>query len=704
MKRLILVVIATASVMAEEIVLDSMSVTATKVERETKEVPQSVAVVDSKEIEEKNVLNVKDAINTIPGVIAMDKSNGYDSRLIIRGAGLKARYGVREIMVMRDGVPMTDPDSFSRMDFIDVDDMESVEVYKGPGSIMAANASGGVVSINSKSVFDTDNNRFKVGYGSFNTVNANIKASYAVDENDYVGVSVSRRQSDNSWREWNEFDTTQASLKYGHIFEDDASVEMEFSYSDSNLQLPQSLSEVGFEHYLETGETLNDPVNGTSAFQYSGRYSQSYYVNLRYEKEFGDLTFKPQVYLTQWDHLHPVTGIINETNGHYVGGGDLAFDYKHRLFGNDANFVFGVSARADSYKESEKYEYADYDEGPQYPSPFAPIVISQVNSDQKGDLASTEDGLSALYGIYMQESFRPVKDLIVDIGLRYDRLDFDISGEEYSRYDYAAGNYVDVNSSESAYDLREGYNLYSPKIGATYALTKSLNVYGLIASANQAPTDSEVKANFTYFGVPSSLKASTSINYEIGLKQRSAGLSVDFSLYYNDVRDEIVAVKGLDDATYYTNAGKTKRLGAELAMDYFITKEFDIGGAGSLYDYSYVDYVDSGVDYSGNKQRYIPDYQYSLFTGYRNGGFSSRLEGISYGAYYMDDANTEKYDGFTLVTNLMFAYRLDAHKLQVNVNNIFDKYYATEANKTPYSYSYTPGTPRTAMLTYSYAF
>ncbi|MEE8588815.1 MAG: TonB-dependent receptor, partial [Sulfurimonadaceae bacterium] len=562
----------------------------------------------------------------------------------------------------------------------------------------AANASGGVVAINSKSVFDTDNNRFKLGYGSFNTVNANIKASYAIDENDYVGISVSRRQSNNSWREWNEFDTTQASLKYGHIFEDDSSVEMEFSFTDANLQLPQSLSQQGFDEYLETGETTNGDTQGT--WQKSGRYGKSYYVNLRYEKEFGDLTFKPQVYLTQWDHFHPVTGMINQTNGHYVGGGDLAFDYKHELFGNDANFVFGATARADYYKDSEKYEYRDVTSGFST-DPFPHATILRVNSDEKGALASTEDGTNLLYGFYVQESFRPLKDMIVDIGLRYDRLDIDITGDETTKYNYYLKRY-EVGIGE--YSLQEEYNLYSPKLGATYALTNTLNMYGLIAAANQAPTDSEVRANFSY-GVATKLDASTSINYEVGLKQRSADLSVDFSLYYNDVHDEIVAVKGLANATYYTNAGQTRRLGAELAVDYFITDEFDIGAAGSYYDYSYVDYVDEGVDYSGNELRYIPDYQYSLFAGYRIGGFSSRLETVSYGEYYMDDANTEKYEGFSLITNLMLAYKMDAHKLQLNINNIFDKYYATEANKDTYNnHYYTPGTPRSAMLSYSYAF
>ena len=324
-----------------------------------------------------------------------------------------------------------------------------------------------------------------------------------------------------------------------------------------------------------------------------------------------------------------------------------------------------------------------------------------MTSDEKGVLASTEDGLSALYGIYLQESFRPVEDLIVDIGLRYDRLDFDITGNETTRYDFAQGKYI---LGEGDYNLQEAYNLYSPKLGATYALTNTLNMYGLIASANQAPTDSEVRQNFSYDKLLPSLKASTSINYEVGLNQRSADLSVDFALYYNDIRDELVAVKDAFGDTYYNNAGQTRRLGAELALDYFITNEFDLGATGSLYDYTYVDYVDDGVDYSGNKQRYIPDYQYSLFAGYRIGGFSSRLEGISYGDYYMDDANTEKYDGFTLVTNLMLAYQLDAHKLQVNVNNIFDKYYATEASLADGRYGYTPGTPRMAMLSYSYAF
>ncbi len=110
-------------------------------------------------------LNIQDAIKDIPGVNAESSTNSPSPRLIIRGAGLKARYGVREIMVMKDGVPLTDPDSFTRFDFIDMQDVSSVEVQKGPGSINALNTTGGVIQLITKSVFEDGEDRIKVGVG-----------------------------------------------------------------------------------------------------------------------------------------------------------------------------------------------------------------------------------------------------------------------------------------------------------------------------------------------------------------------------------------------------------------------------------------------------------------------------------------------------------------------------------------------------------
>lgn len=668
--------------------LDQISITATKIARESKAVPQSVAVVDEAQIERENAMNINDVIDNIPGVQAVSKNNGYDSRLIIRGAGLKAPYGVREIMVIRDGVPMTDPDSFTRFDLIDIDDMEGVEIYKGPGSIYASNASGGVVFIKSKSVFDDQQDRVKLGVGSFNSLNFNAKKAVTLNENDSIAFNVSRRQSDNDWRDWNKFDTTQFSVKHGHFFEDDSVLETEIAYTEANLQLPQSLSAEEFAAYKNTGETTN--TNGD--WRKSGRYSNMLFINSRYETTMGAYTFKPQVYFTQWGHYHPVTGMINDAQDNKVIGTDLAWNRSHELFGNSAEFLFGFTARTDIRENGKKYTYRDV------------AADGVVLTDSKGDLAQVEDSQNNILGAYIQDSFSPFKNLMVDVGLRYDRVDLSIDGNEMLAYNWGSGTYV---PGAGDYSYSETYHLFSPKVGLTYALTDQLNVYGIVASANQAPTESEMQA--TRDNAPNvDLKASTSTNYEIGLKHRSKTWSADLAVYFNQLSDEIVKVEN-GYADYYENAGKTEKKGIELTAAYQLTPQWAIGASGSRSEYRYVDYISGDNDYSGNLLRFSPDYQYSVFVDWKKGPYSARVETTGVGEYYMDDANSEKYSGYSGVSHLTMGYDRKAHKVALSVHNITDERYAAEVSKTvsswgPDSYYYTPGAPRNIMLSYQYKY
>ena len=162
-------------VMAEEVVsgkLDEISVTATRIERKTSEVPASITVISEEQMNDTKMFNVKEALSGTPGVLIESTNQGYDSRLIIRGAGLKAPYGVREIMVLRDGVPVTDPDGFTRLDMIDTQEIERIEVVKGPNSTLwGANASGGVINIISKNPLERSGGVLKLGAGERRTYN-----------------------------------------------------------------------------------------------------------------------------------------------------------------------------------------------------------------------------------------------------------------------------------------------------------------------------------------------------------------------------------------------------------------------------------------------------------------------------------------------------------------------------------------------------
>lgn len=683
---------------AETINLEQMSVTATKVEKATKEISESIAVVDEKTIEDKNILNIQDALQNIPGVIAESSSNSPSPRLIIRGAGLKARYGVREIMVMKDGVPMTDPDSFTRFDFIDMQDVSSIEVQKGPGSINAVNSTGGVIQLITKSVFDEDKNSIKVGVGNDNQKNVNLKLRGAIDENDFASFTFSSRKIDNSWRDNNEFDTTQATLKYGHIFDDESTIENELSYTESNLNLPASMTREEFEIFKQTGKQ-HDTSN---QWQNSARDSKIVSLNSKYEKEVGNITYKPRFYFNSWEHYHPVTGLINDSDDNKVFGTDLEFNAAHKLFSKDAMFVGGVTLKMDKTNDSKKYQYRDI-QTQTVTSGWPPSSVTQIVktlSNEKGLLAGTEDSQTLLYGTYLMESFKVTDKLGFDISARVDKLKFDIDGNEITTYDYSTKSY---KAGIGEYAIDNSFTLLSGKVGSTYAITDNTNIYASIAGANQAPTTSELGEN-------EDLEKSQSVNYEVGLKTRTDDYSSDLALFQNFVDDEIIQIKDANGNSIYDNAGKTDKKGLEYNLAYDLTSSIQVGGAYAYSNFKFDTFNESVrgslVSRDGNYMPFIPKNQYSLFAAYNlANGFKTRVTARTYGSYYMDNANTQKYEGYDLITDFMVGYEKNSHNIQLNINNLFDKYYASEASKDVYGVeSYKAASPRMTMLTYTYKF
>ncbi|MDO5687082.1 MAG: TonB-dependent receptor [Neisseria sp.] len=691
MKKQILFALLCGQAFAEDITppqqIDDISVTATKMERATKDVSQSIAVVGKEQLENKNVFNITDAIDNIPGVQISSANGGYDAKLVIRGSGLKAAYGIREIMVLRDGVPMTDPDSFTRLDFIDVQDIERIEISKGPGSIYNANTSGGVVQIISKSVFDDYANRVKLGFGTQGKLNANIRYGFNLNDRDYFAFSLSRRHAKNKWRTHNEFDTTQFSLKYGHIFDNEATLESELAYTESNLEIPPSMNQAEYEEYLRTGQSKGI----ATPWQHSGRYSKIYFFNTRYKQDVGDFSFKPRFYLTKWEHVHPVTGMINVSEDNYIYGTDLEMNHKHKLFGKEGALVFGLTARQDISNNARKYQYADTRRNGRQ---------MQTLSDRLGAYSGTEDATNTLYGFYVQESLNLSDKLLLDVGARLERLDMSMKGEQLTKYDYRSGRYV---AGSGAYDISASYNLFSPKFGVTYRLNDNVNLYGSISRGVQAPTSSEVGANKSA-SQDNILGVAKSVNYEAGIKARSEKLFFDLGIYLNKTKDEITS-RSVNNQTIYQNAGKTTKKGLETSIAYQINDLFSVDAAYAYSHYTYDDYVEGRENYSGNYFKFVPKHMYSLGVDFKHPqGFMVRVETKTWGKYFMDDANTEMYRGHRFVTNLMLGYQHKNHTFRLNANNIFDKKYANVAEKSGYSYTYKAAEPRSIMASYQYEF
>lgn len=691
--------IAGAAQAEEPVLLDEVSVTATREERATKDVPQSIDVIGQERIEDTPMLNIKDAISGTPGVLIDSRNGGYDARLVLRGAGLKARYGVREIMVLRDGVPMTDPDSFTRLDFIDTQDIEQIEIVKGPGSIYATGSAGGTIQILSKSVFEQENS-LKLGYGNYDTLNAHGRVGGYVADDQALALSASWRKSDNDWRLWNEFDTKQVGVKHGVFVGDGGVIESEISYSQADLQLPGSMDAAMFEEFKRTGE--QDQTN--SPWKNSGRYSKIWFGNIRYEQQFGDFTFKPRVYATQWQHYHPVTAFINDSTANYVFGTDIEGAYKHDLLTLPSSLVAGVTFRQDISNDSKKYTYRDVRTRlvvPPFGAPFQQIV--ETLSDEKGDLAEVSDSTNTIYGVFAQESVHLTDALLFDVGFRLDRSVFDIETDELIGFDWSNTRYI-AGAGRSTTDAT--FLLFSPKAGLSYALTPRVSVYGSIAQAGQVPSSSELESN-------ANLDAATSTNFEVGVKARLDRLRLDAAVYYNPVENEIVSQRQ-DGQTVYVNAGETLKKGFEVSAGYALLPGLVVGGGYAYSHYRFEEFSEvvfgpgggRNVSRAGNQLPFVPEHQYSLFADYdHESGLRFRIQAETWGEYYTDNANTETYGGYDFVTNVMVGYELGPHLFALNVNNLFDKHYAAEVTRdTSGETDYYAASPRLVMASYRLKF
>jgi len=461
------------------------------------------------------------------------------------------------------------------------------------------------------------------------------------------------------------------------------------SATDANLQLPGRLvvSDFGgidqWTPYLETG----DVERTAEPWKHSARDSEILFFGSKLVKSLGRVQLMPILYVNTWKHLHPVTARINEADT-WTGGIDLQADFDHGF----GVLTGGVTARFDN-QDSLAYTYRDV-----VSTPGGRIVSTLSN--EPGELMRDLERRTAVYGVYAQESLQIGSRWLVDIGARVDRIIFDLTGHEWIDYDWSGGSYV---GGAGPIDTVETYTAFSPRVGVIFKASEAVNLYGNISAGAQTPTADELNLN-------PDLELTRVQNYEVGFKARWKTLTMDTAVYYSPVFDEVAQVIQPFGETEYVNAGETEKKGVELALDWRPVPGVSLGGSYTYSDYTFKEFSEPAfgrnVDRSGNALPYIPEHYFSLFAAYlhRTGAYA-RVTANSWGEYWMDNANTQTYQGYDLVTDLTLGYQRHRVEVAVIIQNLFDQRYAVEAQKDLYGgLRYAPAAPRSLLARFALTF
>ncbi|MEM1178547.1 MAG: TonB-dependent receptor [Acidobacteriota bacterium] len=173
-------------------VFDETVVTARAIEEPVREVPFSLTVFESAELQQLDVLETADLFRAVPNFNYTDSGLPEANLLNIRGVGSSSTFLTSSVVYYLDGVPAP-PRAFD-LEFLDV---ERIEILRGPqGTLFGQGAQAGAVHIVTRK--PTPERRFDVGagLGSFGAARGEATANGRLGTRVTGRVSVRARERD----------------------------------------------------------------------------------------------------------------------------------------------------------------------------------------------------------------------------------------------------------------------------------------------------------------------------------------------------------------------------------------------------------------------------------------------------------------------------------------------------------------------------
>ncbi len=617
--------------------LRSITVTSQRIPEDLVEVPAAVGVVDRADVQlGRQQIGLDESLVKIPGLFLQNRYNfAQDLRISSRGFGARSSFGIRGLKVFVDGIPATLPDGQTGVDDIDIGSIERMEVMRGPSSSLYGPAAGGVIAIFSEDPPEQSFAQARLSFGEFGFEKYQLKAGGRARSLGYF-VSASHFSLDGH-REHSRTRTSMLNAKLRYEIDPTSDLTATFNATDS----PRADDPGG----LTAEEAREDPrqASANNLLYDVGERLDQQRLGLFYRKSFGgshEVAVRNYYVWRDFSNLLPGSSVDLER--FFLGGG-LGYAYTDDVLGRPNRLAVGFDVDA----QRDRRKGFDNQRG----------VRGSLVRDQDEDVTS--------YGVYLQDRLDLGWNLRLSAGVRWDRVEFRVNDRLLSDGDQSDGIHFDE---------------ISPAGGVLWSPLPSLHVYANFSTSFETPTTREFADPEGGGGFNTALEPQTATNYEIGVKGLLPGrLRYGLALFAIDVRDELVPYYGIDDRTYYRNAGRSKRRGVELDLAVEPMHGVLATLAYTYSDFSFDEYQARGEIYDGNRIPGIPCHQLFGELGYRHAsGFYATWDALYVGAFYADDANSVETDPYW-VSSLRVGHRLRIRSLEIapflGVNNLFDQRY-----------------------------
>lgn len=646
-----------AEKLSEKTELETIMVTAQKIEQDEQLIPISMSTFSGTDLERSGTGNTYELINRTPNVSMIKAGNPSDGSFISMRGITPTMEGSQTVLFLIDDI------SYKTFD-TDLLDIERVELLRGPqGSLYGRNASSGVINVISNQPEFYSEGSAGITLGNYNDMKATLIS------NDTVSGSDS----------WAYRTALQYTLSDGQFTRDEdgksdvndvnnfnGRVKLRWAPTDSQWDVITTLQgqrvRNGSTSFAEWDQIKED--SHTVYSDYEGSTDVDILVgsvNASYEGEF--------------INFESISSYTNEKKLDYL---DLDFTSSSSWLLETDNKQEGLSQELRwSSKQDIDLRWLGglyfYNE-----SATSDVVFDVLNYDISNNLVSSTDTNN--YAAFGNVTYSINKQWELMSGLRIDHesVDFDYS----DTYNATGLSYGEVNTYESA---NSSYTELLPKMGINYYAAQDLMIYSTIARGYKSGGFNTLTPSY----IDSQYDPEYTMNYEIGIKSQWLDNRVQFnsSLFWINWEDQQVEQQDYP-YSYTENAANTVSRGIEAELSALLMPGLRVFASGGYNDTYFTDYVgtvydDYGngtdVDYSGNTPTGSPTYTYGVGIDYSFLEFYSVYADYNVsGDTYFDTENTVKQSSYG-VFNLRTGFSNDRYDITLWVKNLFDQDYVTRA-------------------------
>lgn len=622
--------------------VETMVISAPRLARELYDTPAAVSTVERESIQRgQQRVRLDESLGQVPGVFIQNRDNfAQGQRIAIRGFGARAPFGVRGITILMDGIPYTLPDGQAQIDAIDLDSAESIEVIRGPSSVLYGNAAGGVISVTTADGRDDPGTRLRVEGGSDGYKKASLQTGGAHgDWSHHVSLSALNQDG---YRDHSSVEKYLLNAKLRRELDDDRALTAIINLLDNprsedpggltREQVSQKRHQAGaFTREYDTGQSVDQQVIGLQYEDLSAGPGELYVKGFYTWRNFEQQLPYPGDSLLGYDRD--------------VFGGSAEYHQTLSLDDMPLRYVVGVDA---AHQKDDRWRR------------------NVAFSGEVTDTAADETQTATSTGVFVQGDLDLTDQWTASLGARYDRVRLKVDDD------------FTINGDDSG--DRE-FNEWSGSAGLSYRYLPDHQAYVNTGTSFETPTFSEFANPTGGGGFNSSVEPQKAWNREIGLRGHfDNGLDYDVALFSVRVRDELVpyALDGDDGRTYYQNAGNTDRDGLEAALGWQFLDAWRLDSALTLAHYRFDEFEANGERYDGHRIPGLPEQTWVNWLTWE--GADQRfatLETQYIGDMVADNANDVDVDSYWLI-NLRAGegWQLGGDtslNLYAGIRNLFDR-------------------------------